>query len=101
MDRRQKLQELLKNILGSDKVYFQPPSNTKLEYPCIVYKRSDIDVTYADNVPYKTMVRYSITLIGKSPESNIVKELLKIPYCSYDRFFTSDNLNHDTFSLYY
>jgi hypothetical protein len=101
MDRRQKLQEILKNILGSDKVYFQPPSNTKLEYPCIIYERSDIDVTYADNIPYGTKVRYSITLIGRSPENPIVNEILKIPYCSYDRFFISDNLNHDTFSLYY
>lgn len=102
MDRRLELQTILENILGSRNVYFQPPSNTKLSYPCIVYTRSYIESKYADNAKYNTRVRYSLTLIGRSPESKqLVEELLKLPYCSYDRFYTADTLNHDTFTLYY
>lgn len=101
MDRRLELQEKLESILGSRNVYFQPPSNTKLSYPCIVYNRDGIDTTYANNIKYNTRIRYSLTLIGRSPESELVKEILKLPYCSYDRFFTADTLNHDTFTLYY
>lgn len=101
MDRRLELQTILENILGSRNVYFQPPSNTKLSYPCIIYTRSDIESRYADNTKYNTRVRYSLTLIGRSPESELVEELLKLPYCSYDRFYTADTLNHDTFTLYY
>lgn len=101
MDRRLELQEKLESILGSRNVYFQPPSNTKLSYPCIVYNRDDIDTKYANNTTYNIRVRYSLTLIGRSPESELIKEILKLPYCSYDRFFTADTLNHDTFTLYY
>lgn len=101
MDRRLELQKILENILGSRNVYFQPPSNTKLSYPCIIYSRSNIVAEYADNIKYNTRVRYSLILIGRSSENDLVEKLLELPYCSYDRFYTSDNLNHDSFTLYY
>jgi len=101
MDRRLELQTKLENILGSRNVYFQPPSNTKIEYPCIVYERDDIDQRFADNRTYINTVRYSLTLISRSPENNLVSKILELPYCSYDRFYTTDSLNHDVFTLYY
>lgn len=101
MDRRLNLQTILENILGSRNVYFQPPSNTKLSYPCILYSRSDVESKYADNLKYNTRVRYSLTLIGRSPESTLVQDILKLPYCSYDRFYIADTLNHDVFTLFY
>ena len=101
MDRRLELQTKLENILGSRNVYFQPPSNTKIEYPCIVYERDDIDQRFADNRTYINTVRYSLKLISRSPESNLVSKILELPYCSYDRFYTTDSLNHDVFTLYY
>lgn len=101
MDRRLSLQEMLVNILGSNNVYFQPPETIKLQYPCIIYERSDIDEKYADNRAYMSMVRYSLTLITRSPESDLVKAILELPYCSYDRYYAADTLNHDVFTLYY
>lgn len=101
MDRRLDLHQILKNILGSNCVYFQPPPSVKITYPCIIYERSGINSTKADNINYLNRVEYTVTLIGDNPESNLIEELLKIPMCSYDRFFTSDGLNHDVFSLYY
>lgn len=101
MDRRLELQSILESILGSRNVYFQPPSNTKLSYPCIIYARSNISSKYADNVVYNSRVRYSLTLIGRSPESELVKDILQLPYCSYDRFYTADTLNHDVFTIYF
>lgn len=101
MDRRLSLQEILVNILGSNNVYFQPPETIRLQYPCIIYERSDIDKKYADNRAYMSMVRYSLTLITRSPESNLIKAILELPYCSYDRYYAADTLNHDVFTLYY
>ena len=101
MDRRLELQTKLENILGSRNVYFQPPSNTKIEYPCIVYERDDIDQRFADNRTYINTVCYSLTLISRSQENNLVSKILELPYCSYDRFYTTDSLNHDVFTLYY
>lgn len=101
MGRRLELQNLLMSILGTNNVYFQPPASTKLQYPCIIYTRKKIDQTKADNIDYIRRVQYTLTLIGPNPESEVIDQLLDIPYCSYDRFFTSDGLNHDVFSLYY
>ena len=101
MDRRSSLQETLVNILGSNNVYFQPPETIRLQYPCIIYERSDINKKYADNRTYMSMVRYSLTLITRSPESDLVKAILELPYCSYDRYYAADTLNHDVFTLYY
>ena len=101
MDRRLSLQEILVNILGSNNVYFQPPETIRLQYPCIIYERSNIDKKYADNRAYVSMVRYSLTLITRSPESDLVKAILELPYCSYDRYYAADTLNHDVFTLYY
>ena len=42
MDSRPNLQTMLEQILGSRNVYFQPPESLKLNYPAIVYKRSNI-----------------------------------------------------------
>ena len=100
MDRRLSLQEILVNILGSNNVYFQPPETIRLQYPCIIYERSDINKKYADNRAYMSMVRYSLTLITRSPESDLVKAILELPYCSYDRYYAADTLNH-VFTLYY
>ena len=101
MDRRLSLQAILVNILGSNNVYFQPPETIRLQYPCIIYERSNIDEKYADNRAYMSRVRYSLTLITRSSESDLVKKILELPYCSYDRYYAADTLNHDVFTLYY
>ena len=98
---RTSLQEILEELLGSDRVYFQPPESIKLKYPCIVYERSDIDVRYANNEGYKMDKRYTVTLIDRNPDSGLPDKLAMLPYCSFDRHFVSDNLYHDVFTLYY
>lgn len=101
MERRLQLQNLFRNILKSDNVYFQPPQSRQMNYPCIVYTRDDIEIVKANNHNYLKQVRYTVTLIGADPESEYIDKLLEIPYCSYDRSFKMDNINHDVFSLYY
>jgi hypothetical protein len=101
MAQRLELQALLKKILGSDSVYFQPPTNVRLEYPCIVYERSQTNVDFADNKPYRHKKRYTLTLIDRNPDTPFVDSISALPLCIHDRFFTADNLNHDVFTLYF
>ena len=82
-------------------VYFQPPEETKLKYPCIVYELDDIDAFYADNAPYCFNSRYSLTYITRDPDDEKRYGIAKLPMCKFDRFFTSDNLNHYTYTIYY
>ena len=102
MDRRQELQNLLMNILGSANVYFQPPSGHRIKYPCIIFERAGIQTTKADNKMYHRTTRYSLTYIRLDPtETEVIDRLLELPMCTHDRFYTSDGLNHDTFTIYY
>lgn len=100
MSDRLELHEKLCSILGSRNVYFQPPELVKMEYPAIVYSRNDINSRFANNTLYKSMVAYTLTLIDKNPDSEYVDKILRLPYCSFDRHYKSDNLNHDTFIIY-
>lgn len=102
-DRRRLLDEKLKNVLGSDHVYFQPPESVKLIYPCIVYERLGIPIRNADNTTYLGRVRYRITAIGYDPDLPYHKALCEEfeNYLSYDRHFGSDSLNHDVYTLFF
>ena len=101
MHSRLDLHEMLCDILGSRNVYYSPPASVKINYPAIVYSRSDIDNTYADDSVYKQAHLYSITIIDGNPDSEIVEKMSRVPRCRFDRHFVSDNLNHDTFTIYY
>ena len=86
MFSRIELQDELEKLLGSKNVYYQPPESVKMDYPAIVYHRSDIDNDFADD---------------NNPDSEIVEAVSKLPNCRYDRHYTADNLNHDVFTIYY
>lgn len=101
MAQRLELQTLLASLVGSNNVYFQPPPTVQMQYPCIVYNRDDIDTAFADNKPYKHKKRYQVTVIDKDPDSVIHEKVAALPMCSYDRFYTADNLNHDVFNLFF
>ena len=101
MAPRTELQTLLEQVLGSGNVYFQPPNNITIAYPCIVYKRSRIESEFADNEPYGHQKRYTVTVISRDPDNAVVDQIAALPKCSHDRFFTADNLNHDVFTLYF
>lgn len=99
MGQRLNLQKLLEAITTN--VYFQPPTNIKLEYPCIVYKRDFANTKFADNVPYAHKKRYMVTVIDANPDSVIPEKVALLPMSVFNRFYTNDNLNHDVYSVYF
>ena len=100
MASRLDLQTKFEEILGSRNVYYQPPASVKMQYPAIVYRRKDVDTRFANNVVYMLSSSYEVVLIDKNPDSEFVDKILRLPYCSYDRHYTADNLNHDVFTIY-
>lgn len=101
MGNRLELQYELEELLGSENVYYQPPESKKMNYPAIVYAKDKISPRKADDLNYIKTTRYQITVIDRLPDNPVIDKLLNLPYCSYDRFFVSDNLNHDVLTLYY
>ena len=101
MGSRIELQSKLEGVLGSKNVYYQPPESVKMEYPAIVYSKTDMQSKFANNSAYSLLCRYEIIVIDKKPDNNVINKLLNFPYCDFDRHYKSNNLNHDVLSLYY
>lgn len=99
MATRQRLQEFLETFV--ENVYFQPPTNVRLKYPCIIYKRDFADTKFADDNPYNLTIRYMVTVIDQNPDSDIPSKVASMPMCLFNRFYTADNLNHDVYNLYF
>lgn len=99
--RRLKLQIKLEELLGNRNVYYQPPESIKMEYPAIRYSKKDISSRYADNAKYSKQTCYELIVISKKADLPVIDKLLELPYCSYDRNYKADNLEHDVFTLYY
>lgn len=101
MGNRLDLSAKFKEILGSDNVYFQPPASIKMGYPAIVYSLKNLGNTHANDSVYRQLPEYQVTVIDRNPDSEIVRKVSVLPYCRFDRHFTSDNLNHTLFSIHY
>lgn len=100
MDRLQ-IQALLESVLGTNQVYFQPPPNLAIAYPCIIYKRDFANTQFADNNPYRSSKRYQITIIDQDPDSVIPDKVANLPMCLFERHFTAGNLHHDVYNIYF
>lgn len=94
------LQSKFEEILGNRNVYFQAPEGFKMKYPAIRYSLSRYDDRFADNILYASKTAYTVTLIDKNPDSDFVNKIRNLPYCRFDRPYTSDNLNHWVFTIY-
>ena len=101
MASRLELHEKFCEILGSRNAYFNPPESVKLNYPAIVYQIKPIDNAFANNGVYMQSQGYKVTVIDEDPEGNIMRKISRLPTCRQISHFTSDNLIHDVFELYY
>ena len=101
MGSRLDLQTKLETLLGNQNVYYQPPTSVRMNYPAIVYSRSNIENRHADDDVYMQAYFYEVIVIDEDPDSEVVENISKLPGCRFDRHYTSDNLNHDVFTLYY
>lgn len=99
MAPRSDLHDVLLEI--TDNVYFQPPTNTIISYPCIIYALDGGKVEHADNRSYRHTMRYQVTVVDQNPDSELPTAIIELPLCEFNRVFTADNLNHYVFTLYF
>ena len=99
MGRRLQLHEKLLEI--TDHVYFQPPANVQMSYPCIVYKRDSADTQFAGNQPYTYTQRYMVTVISQDPDTDLLDKVAQQPMCLFNRNYAANGLHHDVFNLYF
>ena len=108
MGQRLQLHDLLVHILGTEddpadhsRVYFQPPANVQMEFPCITYQWDSSQTLFAGNHPYRLTRRYQVTYIDLNPDSDIPEKIAALPMCTHDRSFPAGNVNHYVFTLYF
>ena len=101
MDKRAKLELFLREIIGSNNTYFQPPESVKMQYPCIVWNLAKVPVQYADNIVYLTNPKYVlryITRVPDDPMKDILVERLGVPII---QTYAKDGLYHYIYEFYY
>lgn len=105
MKSRLELHDILVGIMRSkdldENVYFQPPENLKLKYPCIIYNLTDEKPIFADNFKYFKCKVYDIMIIDKNPDTEIPDVISELDYCIFSRYYVADNLNHYVYRLYF
>ena len=101
MADRLELHSIFQELLGSSNVYYQPPESIKMQYDAIRYSKKTIDSKYANDRKYSMIDCYEIIIISRLPDNPVIKKLLSLPYCSYDRHYIADNLHHDVLTIYW
>lgn len=101
MDRRLALHEILVETLGSRFVYFKSPDATRMDYPCIIYKRTKRISRFANNRIFINKRGYMVTVIDSDPDSPIPDKVGQLPLCRFDTHFVKDGLYHDVYILHY
>ena len=101
MADRLELHSVLQELLGSSNVYYQPPESIKMQYDAIRYSKKTIDSKYANDRKYSMIDCYEIIVISRLPDNPVIKKLLSLPYCSYDRHYIAANLHHDVLTIYW
>lgn len=102
MASRLDFQTKLESILGSRNVYFQPPESIKLNYPCIIYKLNNVDVKNADDSSYIINKSYQVTLIHRDPDNETMNDiLLGFKHVKLNNYFTSENLHHYVYTIFF
>ena len=101
MADRPSLQTLFEDILGSPNAYNDPPESVRMSYPAVKFARSKIVYTHAYDRVYKQDDRYEVVAIYRDPDDELPRKISRLPQCTHDRHYISDNLHHDVFTLYY
>lgn len=98
---REGLHNELVRVLGTNHVYYQPPSNIKMNYPCIVYEKDSVFKVYADDGSYFRKNRYKLTFISRKPDMPAVDTVMDMPLTEFVSHFIVDGLHHDVVNVYH
>ena len=101
MGSRLDFHNMLKEKLGLENVYFQPPPSIMMKYPCIVYERVRINTRFADNIPYQLNKPYQLTYIDEDADTTLPDKIAELPMCVFERVYVRDNLYHYSFRINY
>lgn len=99
--RREAFQASLQGLVGDIPVYYMPPENIKMTYPCFVIELDKPDNLYANGRVYNTFTKFVLKYITRKVDDEIIDRLFdNMKYVSFDRAYTADNLRHYVFNVH-
>lgn len=106
-----KVDEIISKVkaIGINHVYFEPPADIVMEYPCLRIKRATISTRSADNRIYKKDDAFDLIWISRLPDDEMSHTLLDgsdevdAPFVKirHIRHYVADGMHHDQYKLYY
>lgn len=89
-------------VSANERVYFQPPSNHVMHYPCFVYQLERGMSERADGKPYTIYDQYQVTYISRNPDNEELRSsmLYGFDHCSFETRIPIDGLYQDNFRVY-
>lgn len=97
---RETFHAFLQDLIRSKNVYYQPPADLKMKYPCVRYQPANIDIKEADNHGYITTRAYDVLYISKTQDENVALQLARFPRSRHDRSYKQSGLYHESFTIY-
>ena len=103
MRPRTEFHEKLESVLGSKRVYFQPPEQLEVgPGDRIVYSLTEEPTRKANNNTYIQDRGYSVIFITEDPDSPIIDLIpRRFSHCTFGRPYVSDNLYHYIYTIFY
>ena len=93
------LRRVLQETVGEIHLYYQPPANLKMQYPCIRYDLNRIRNVHAAGHVYQQPPSYTVTEMTTPPDSALTAAVSRLDQCRHDRSYIADNLYHDVFTM--
>ena len=83
-------------------LYYRPPGNLKLEYPCIVYEPKSPEPAYSNNSAYVIGTRFQLTFLSTLPGYSDVRNIYSVPgiIVGNTQVYVSSNVVHDVFTIF-
>ena len=76
---RESFHSLLFTTTRAEHIYYQPPKNVRMQYPCIEYHDQPWDSKFANNAPYTITRHYQVTVIDPPDEEEKKTEPVAAP----------------------
>lgn len=97
------LHSLLENVFPDVTIYYRPPGDILLEYPCIKYERKGFEPSYANTSAYVVGSSYQIMFLSILPGYSNVQlfyDLVEqgLVITSNDSY-ENDDIVHDVFNV--
>lgn len=84
------------------KAYYQPPSDIRMQYPCVIYAKLTPHTEQANNRLYKKFNFYQLIVVEPDPDSELADRIVDhFQYASINNRAVVDRLHQTTINLYF